>query len=140
MSQLPFSREHLEAYLDEALAPEEMACVEQTLRTHPQLRQELAAIVASRDRGVHTLGAIWRRNRITCPSRQQLQLYLEQKLEEPWAQYVKFHLQMIGCRYCQANLEDLKTKDSSALEAQERRRRFFHTSVGHLSASGPDSS
>ena len=56
----------LEAYLDEALPPEEMARIEQALRDRPELRERLAAINARRDTGVHSLGAIWRRHRLSC--------------------------------------------------------------------------
>ncbi len=132
MSQIPFSREHLEAYLDEALPPDEMACVEETLRHHPRLLEELRAIVALRDQGVHTLGAIWRRHRLTCPEREQLQAYLEKKLDAPTARYVRFHLQVIGCRYCQANLEDLQEQQGDPTPRQKRRRRYFQSSAGRL--------
>ena len=66
----------LQAYLDEALAPGEMAAIEVELRNKPELLQQLSAINARRDAGVHSLGEIWRRNRLTCPSREQLGSYL----------------------------------------------------------------
>ncbi len=132
MSTIPFSREHLEAYLDEALPPDEMACVEETLRHNPRLLEELRAIVALRDQGVHTLGAIWRRHRLTCPEREQLQAYLEKTLDASTARYVRFHLQVIGCRYCQANLEDLQEQRGDPVPRQERQRRYFQSSAGRL--------
>ena len=130
MSSLPFSREHLEAYLDEALPVDQMACVEQTLREDPRVLQELAAIVASRDRGVHTLGAIWRRNRVSCPSREQLHQYVHNQLSRQWARYVRFHLQVIGCRFCLANVEDLQ--QGTQPQSPQRRRRYLRSSAGYL--------
>ncbi len=136
MNAIPFSREHLEAYLDEALPPDEMACVEETLRHNPRLLEELRAIVALRDQGVHTLGAIWRRHRLTCATRERLQAYLAGDLSRQEARYVRFHLQVIGCRYCQANLEDLQEQKEDPAPRQKRRRRYFQSSAGRLPRKG----
>ena len=123
----------LDAYLDEALPPEEMARIEQALRKDPQLGRQLAAINARRDAGLHSLGAIWRRHRLTCPSREQLGSYLLEALPDELADYITFHLEMVGCRYCQANLLDLKQQEAeSPGVVQTRRRKYFQSSVGHL--------
>jgi hypothetical protein len=123
----------LEAYLDEALAAEEMARIEQAIRRQPQLVAQLAALCAQRDAGVHSLGAIWRRHRLSCPTREQLGSFLLGALDDGLAGYVGFHLDVIGCRYCQANLADLKNRQVEQLEAAEtRRRRYFQSSAGLL--------
>ena len=123
----------LDAYLDEALPPEEMAQVEQALRKDPALARQLAAITARRDAGVHSLGGIWRRHRLTCPSREQLGSYLLDALPDEWADYIKFHLEMVGCRYCQANVADLqRQQDESPKSVETRRRRYFQSSAGYL--------
>ncbi len=123
----------LDAYLDEALPPEEMARVEKALRKSAELRRQLAVINARRDAGVHTLGAIWRRHRITCPSRQQLGSYLLDALPEELADYITFHVETVGCRWCQANLTDLRSRQAEAPEAVEtRRRKYFQSSAGYL--------
>jgi anti-sigma factor RsiW len=123
----------LDAYLDEALPPEEMARIEKALRKSAELRRQLAAIAARRDAGLHSLGAIWRRHRVSCPTREQLGSYLLGALPEELAQYVAFHLETIGCRYCQANLADLRTRQAEAPDAAEtRRRRYFQSSAGYL--------
>jgi len=123
----------LEAYLDEALAPEDMARVEQAMRNDPSLIGHLAAICARRDAGVHSLGAIWRRHRLTCLSREQLGSYLLGTLDGPAAQDARFHLETIACRYCLANLADLKEQQRERSEVtQIRRSRYFQSSVGHL--------
>ena len=129
----PLRQSDLDAYLDEALPPEEMARIERALRKDAKLRQQLAATNARRDAGVHSLGEIWRRHRLSCPSRQQLGSYLLDALPDDQAQYVTFHLEVIGCRYCKANLTDLKSQEAEAPDAAEtRRRKYFQSSVGHL--------
>jgi hypothetical protein len=132
MSQ-PLRTADLEAYLDEALAAEEMARIEQAIRRQPQLVAQLAALCAQRDAGVHSLGAIWRRHRLSCPTREQLGSFLLGALDDGLTGYVGFHLDVIGCRYCQANLADLKNRQVEQLEAAEtRRRRYFQSSAGLL--------
>ena len=124
----------LEAYLDEALPADEMARVEDALRRDPDLLAQLAAINARRDAGVHSLGEIWRRHRLSCPTREQLGGYLLGTLSRPVSQYIGFHLQTVGCRVCQANLTDLENQQAEAAEAtQTRRRRYFQSSAGYLS-------
>jgi len=61
-----------------------------------------------RVRGEHTAGAIWRRERVSCPTREQLGGYLLEAGDPELLDYVRFHLEEIGCPYCQANLDDLR--------------------------------
>ncbi len=127
------TRRELEAYLDEALPAEEMARIEKALRSDPALSAELAAVLACRDAGVLSIGAIWRRHRLSCPTRQQWAEYLLGTLPEDAAAYFRFHLETVGCRYCQANLTDLQRQHSQAdAAAAQRRRKYFQSSVGRL--------
>jgi len=129
----PLRQSELEAYLDEALPPEEMARIERALRHDRQLRRQLAAVNARRDAGVHSLGAIWRRHRLSCPSREQLGSFLLDALPDELAEYIAFHLEVVGCRYCQANLADLKRQEAESPDAVEtRRRKYFQSSAGYL--------
>ena len=123
----------LDAYLDEALPPEEMARVEQALRENPELGRQLVAINSRRDAGVHSLGEIWRRHRLSCPSREQLGSYLLDVLPDDLADYIGFHLKVVGCRYCQANLADLERQEAESPDAvQTRRQKYFQSSAGYL--------
>ena len=123
----------LEAYLDEALPPDEMARVELALRKDVTLVKQMAAIHSRRNSGVHSLGEIWRSNRLSCPSRQQLGSFLLGAVPEDAADYVDFHLDVVGCRYCRANLADLERQQAESQEAvRTRRRKYFQSSVGHL--------
>jgi anti-sigma factor RsiW len=123
----------LQAYLDEALAPAEMTAIETELRARPELLQQLSAINARRDAGVHSVGEIWRRQRLSCPSRAELGSFLLGALEASQAKYVEFHLQTIGCRFCQANAEDLRRQQEEGVETiQVRRTKYFQSTAGHL--------
>ncbi len=129
----PFHDSDFEAYLDEALPPEEMARVERALRADADLARRLVAAAARRDSGVHSIGSIWRRHRLSCPTREQVGSYLLGALPDDWADYVAFHLDEVGCRFCRANLADLERRQQEQPEAvQKRRRRYFQTSAGHL--------
>jgi hypothetical protein len=132
------TREQLVGYLDDALSEVETAQVEQALRASEALQRALRALMQERDRGEHTIGAIWRRERLTCPSREQLGSYLLQVLDTGLQEYIDFHLRTIGCAYCQANLADLqRLQQEPTPKAQQRRRRFFESSAGYLQVCPP---
>lgn len=128
-----FTSAELEAYLDEELAPQDLASIEEQLRSEPTLVQELVAINTRREAGVHSIGGVWRRNRISCPTREQLGSYLLGAIAMEHRSYVKFHLDVVGCRYCLASLADLQSQQQEAVEeAITRRARYFETSAGYL--------
>jgi len=77
----PITSELLQAYLDDALGESDSARVEQALRETPALRDRLRLAMQVRDRGEHSLGAIWSRSRLTCATRQQLGSYLLDALD-----------------------------------------------------------
>ena len=92
-----FSLTELEAYLDEALPAGAMAEVEKALRSDESLAGLLADINGRRDAGVHSLGGVWRRARLSCPSREQLGSYLLEALPDGAASYVpKTRLAMVS--------------------------------------------
>jgi len=123
----------LEAYLDEALSAEEMALIEQEVRARPELLKRLAAIHGRRDAGVHSVGEIWRRQRLSCPSREHLGSYLLGAIDENHMVYIEFHLKTIGCRYCNSNLGDLRRQQEETVEVIESRRtKYFQSTAGHL--------
>ena len=131
-----FSNADLEAYLDESLSSARLATVEAALRDEPSLVDRLATLAGQRDAGVHSLGAIWRRQRLTCPSREQLGSYLLGVLDPDHAAYLQFHLDEVGCRYCSASIEDLREQHAAAhtQDSESRRSKYFQSSAGYLSA------
>ena len=130
---LSFTTAELEAYLDEALPVEQMTAIERALRANPELVKQLSQINGRRDAGVHSLGEIWRRQRLTCPSRQQLGSHLLSVLSDEQSDYIRFHIDTVGCRLCAANLADLEAQQAEATEHTTRRRRkYFQSSAGFL--------
>lgn len=124
--------QQLAAYLDEMLPAGQMAAIEKALRKSEGLRRRLSGLSRRRDSGLHSVGEIWRRNRLSCPSRQQLGSYLLETCDPGLADYVEFHLQTVGCRVCAANLLDLEQRADSQPETTSRRRKFFQSSAGLL--------
>ena len=129
----PIRQADLEAYLDETLPTDQMARIELALRNNPELLSDLKAINARRDAGIHNLGEIWRRHHLSCPPRRQLGSYLLGALPDGMAAHVAAHLEVVGCRYCRANLADLERQQAESPDAvHTRRRRYFQSSAGYL--------
>jgi hypothetical protein len=80
-----------------------------------------------------TVAKVWRERRLTCLKRSTLGSYLLGVLEDPWQGYTQFHLDVVACPMCLANLNDLEAQES---DDQERRtsESIFASSVGFLSA------
>ena len=128
------TREQLHAYLDDCLPETEAAKIEQQLRKSETLRQQLKLTLQERDRGEHSVGAIWRRERLSCVTREQLGTYLLEALDEEQTDYIRFHLDTIACPVCRANLTDLKAQQEEAVQhAKQRRHKIFQSSAGLLS-------
>ena len=130
-----YTTAQLQAFLDESLPAEQMTAIEELLRNDSELSDQLALLVGQRDAGVHSLGAIWRRHRLTCPDRSELGSYLLQILEPAQQEYIRFHVEVVGCRYCQASLEDLRMQHASdnLEDSKQRRHKYFQSSAGYLS-------
>jgi anti-sigma factor RsiW len=128
-----FRQSDLEAYLDEALPIEEMARIEKTLRDEPAMARQLATVIARRDSGVVSLGEVWRQHRLSCPTRQELGSLLLGVLPDDAARFVTFHLEVVGCRFCKANVADLQDQQAEARTSMDgRRKKYFQSSAGHL--------
>jgi hypothetical protein len=125
--------EQLAGYLDDTLSDSDSARVEQALRESEALRGQLRALMRDTDRGEHSLGAVWRRRRLTCPTREQVGSFLLQVLEPDLQDYVDFHLHTIGCSFCLANLADLRARQQEPpVQVQQRRKRIYESSAGLL--------
>ena len=123
----------LEAYLDEALPAAEMAAIEAALRDEPELLEQLSVINRRRDAGVHSLGEIWRRHRLSCPTREELGRYLMDAMDREQAEFIRFHIEVSGCRFCAANAEDMRRRmDETGETAQSRQKKYFDSSAGYL--------
>ena len=120
----------LRAFLADELPPGASARVEKALRDSAELRARLEAVRADRgETGLHSLGAIWRRNRLTCPTRQQLGSLLLDVLDPELADYFRFHIDVVACPFCQANLADLQAKaEAGTPAARARHQQILHSS------------
>lgn len=127
-----FTDAELAAFLDEALPASRCSQLEHELRTSAELRNRLIEVRGRETAGLHTVGAIWRRARLSCPSRSELGQYVLGTLATESSDYIRFHLDKIGCRYCQANLADLEAASEPDDQPSQRRKRYFQTSAGYL--------
>lgn len=127
-----FTDAELAAFLEEALPPARCSELEHLLRTDERLRDRLIQVRGRQTAGLHTLGAIWRRGRLSCPTRTELGQHLLGTLETEQSDYIRFHLDQVGCRYCEANLADLQQASQGDEPPVQRRRRYFETSAGYL--------
>lgn len=123
------TREQLHAYLDDALEDAETARIEKLLRASSALQAKLKLARDERDRGEHSLGAVWRRERLSCLTREQLSSYLHGVIDADVRRYIDFHLQTIACPSCLANLDDLREKQAESATQTRRRRRYLETSA-----------
>lgn len=127
------TREMLRDYLNDALPDPEMATIEKALRDQPEVQTLFQAVREEMDRGEHSVGAVWRRERLSCPTREQLGGFILDALDPDLQAYIEFHLQTIGCPFCQANLEDLQRVQAEATEPRTvRRRRIVDSAAGLL--------
>jgi len=120
----------LDAFIDDHLNEQDSVRVEKAVRESQELNTLLKSIIASREMGDHSIGAIWRREHLSCPTREELSSYKEEALDPQRIDYIKFHLETVGCNACKANLADLNcTKGSqNNPDANEKHRQFLENS------------
>jgi hypothetical protein len=128
------TRQTLRDYLHDALPDAETAAVETALRDkRPEVVALFQEVRQEADAGGHTLGGVWRRERISCPSRDQLGNYLLDAGDPDLGDYIKFHLVTVGCPFCRANLDDLEKLNAEPPEpAKKRRRKIVDSTAGAL--------
>ena len=81
-----------------------------------------------------TVARVWREQRLTCLKRSTLGSYAVGVLDDPWRGYTQFHLDVVGCPMCLANLTDLQSEEES--DQPTDTQRMFASSVGFLKRSG----
>lgn len=81
-----------------------------------------------------TVARVWREQRLTCLKRSTLGSYALGVLEDPWKSYTQFHLDVVGCPMCVANLADLQVEEESRGPGDSER--IFQSSIGFLSRPG----
>jgi RNA polymerase sigma factor (sigma-70 family) len=105
-----------------------------------QLRSQVAKVLkhgegggGGEEREDSLLSEIWEQYRPSCPKRTTLGGYLLGTLDEPWTGYIKFHVETLGCRFCTANLDDLRRETEGAQDAF--RERVLQSTVGFFRGS-----
>ncbi len=84
-----------------------------------------------------TVARVWRDRRLTCLKRSTLGSYLLGVLDQPWLGYTQFHLDVVACPLCLANIQDLEEEDvADAGGADANGERIFASSVGFLKKTG----
>lgn len=124
-----FTDAELEAYVDESLDPARTAEIERALQTDRGLLKRLSWINGRRDAGVHTLGEIWRQAQIGVPTRTEVADWLAGRLPPDQADYLKFRVDLLKCRFTTALVEDVRrTQDpSAAAPAAQRQRKIIQS-------------
>jgi hypothetical protein len=77
---------------------------------------------------ISLLSQVWEEYRPSCPKRSTLGGYLLGTLDDPWRNYIAFHVDTLGCRFCAANLDDLRRE--TARETDTLRDRIMQSSIG----------
>ena len=77
------------------------------------------------------LAKVWQEYRPSCPKRSTIGAYLLGTLDDEWSDYVRRHIDSIGCEFCKANYDDLneqnQCKGSNKLE-----HRIIESTIGFL--------
>ena len=105
---------------------------ETQLRNDTALQARVTPLIRHRDQGGNTVGEVWQRARLSCPTRTEMGGYLLGTLSPETVAYIEFHFKTVGCRVCQANLHDLEEQSTQSEQVPGRRRRFFESSAGLL--------
>jgi RNA polymerase sigma factor (sigma-70 family) len=74
---------------------------------------------------------IWEVGRFSCPKRSTIGAYVLGTLDNQWRQYVDFHVNTLGCRFCRANLDDLQTQNAKN-QSTRLRARIMESTAGFL--------
>ncbi len=80
------------------------------------------------------LTEIWSELRPTCPKRSTIGKYLLGTLDDSWTAYIDRHLDLVECRFCAANLQDLENEARQA-DPPESTSRIMRSTIGFFRAS-----
>ena len=95
---------------------------------HP--RADALGDLPDADLGDALLNALWAENLFTCLKRSTLGSYALGVLEAEWADYVRFHLEVVGCECCAAHLADVTAPARGLSESVKQQ--IFASSRGFL--------
>ncbi|MGL6075412.1 MAG: hypothetical protein ACRC8S_14750 [Fimbriiglobus sp.] len=135
MAKEKITRQQIEQYLHDALPVTEATKIEKAIRDEPALLALVNQVRRESDVGEHSVGAIWRRARLSCPSREHLGMFLEEILDDDHREYIQGHLQLVACHMCRAMLDDLQCLAAEPKAKQvARKKRIVDSSAGILTS------
>ena len=84
----------------------------------------LPALADQAESGVTGLDVarVWRESRASCPARHWVARYIAQTLDDGPRDFIHFHLEEMGCEWCQANYDDLARSEADLEPLLERVR------------------
>ncbi len=74
---------------------------------------------------------IWKTQRFSCPKRSTIGAFFLGTLDKQWHEYTDFHINKIGCQFCLANLEDIKTENAKKKDTKFQSK-IMESTVGFL--------
>ena len=74
---------------------------------------------------------VWEASRPSCPKRSTIGAYMLDTLDTGWENFVDMHLNTLGCHFCRANLDDLKTENEKG-DQIKMQTRIMESTVGFL--------
>ena len=77
------------------------------------------------------LTSVWETERPSCPKRTTLGKFILGILPADWNDFVQFHVHVLGCSFCAANLDELSLPDGTS-EVAAVEQRLFTSTVGFL--------
>jgi RNA polymerase sigma factor (sigma-70 family) len=80
---------------------------------------------------------VWESERPSCPKRTTLGKFTLGILPQRWTEYVSFHVETLGCSFCNANLDEFRS-DSSPDQQDDIRERLFQSTIGFFAFSRND--
>lgn len=80
------------------------------------------------------LSDVWEFQRFSCPKRSTIGAYLLGTVDDEWKKYIDFHINKLGCRFCRANIEDLKIQNAKKQDRQLQAR-IMESTAGFLQKS-----
>ncbi|MCA9137707.1 MAG: sigma-70 family RNA polymerase sigma factor [Planctomycetales bacterium] len=80
------------------------------------------------------LSRVWESERPSCPKRTTLGKFTLGILPDHWDQYVRFHVETLGCSFCNANLDELRSTTASSHGDDTANDRLFQSTIGFFGA------
>ena len=78
-----------------------------------------------------SLHQVWENLRPSCPKRTTLGKFSLQLLPDDWTDFVHFHVELLGCSYCRANLAALEA-ESEESGSEDFSQQLFQSTIGFL--------